>query len=95
MLQVASEEPVFESVVSWVKHDEACRYEYMPQLLQHVRLPLLTAKYITDTIDIEVISYCLIKTIYMKLSSEDCVIAEVTAYVSAFNQEEPGLSGSC
>ena len=52
--QVVSEEPVFEAVVGWVKHDETNREEYMSQLLEHVRLPLLSAKYITDVIDEEV-----------------------------------------
>ncbi len=54
MIQVVSEEPVFESVMSWVRHDEETRCEHLPALLKYVRLPLLTAKYLTDHVDEEV-----------------------------------------
>ena len=66
--QVASEEPVFNAIVQWVKHDTAAvtssstttsestsRVEHLAPLLRHVRLPLLSAKYITDIVDEEVI----------------------------------------
>ena len=54
LFQVSSEEPVFEAVIKWVRQDEASRPDYLSQLLQFVRLPLLSAKYITDVIDSEV-----------------------------------------
>lgn len=54
IIKVGSEEPVFEAVLLWVKHKDSERHEYLPDLLQFVRLPLLSAKYITDTIDEEV-----------------------------------------
>lgn len=53
-LQVDSEEPVFEAVVSWVKHARTEREESLPDLLQYVRMPLLSPRYITDVIDTEV-----------------------------------------
>lgn len=53
-LQVDSEEPVFEAVVSWVKHARKEREESLPDLLQYVRMPLLSPRYITDVIDTEV-----------------------------------------
>ncbi|XP_046356512.2 kelch-like protein 12 [Haliotis rufescens] len=52
-LQVNSEEPVFQAVIDWVKYDRESRCECLPQLLNYVRLPLLTARYITDVIDQE------------------------------------------
>lgn len=52
-IQVNSEEPVYEAVVDWVKYDPEERKSQLPRLLQHVRLPLLSAKYITDVLDKE------------------------------------------
>ena len=52
--QVDSEEPVFEAVINWVKHNKKEREESLPDLLQYVRMPLLTPRYITDVIDAEV-----------------------------------------
>lgn len=54
-LQVPSEEAVFEAVISWIKQDEASRRDFLPKMLQYVRLPLLTPRYLTDTIDNEVL----------------------------------------
>ena len=53
-LQVDSEEPVFEAVINWVKHSKKDREASLPELLQYVRMPLLTPRYITDVIDTEV-----------------------------------------
>ncbi|KAB1258566.1 Kelch-like protein 12 [Camelus dromedarius] len=53
-IQVDSEEPVFEAVINWVKHAKKEREESLPDLLQYVRMPLLTPRYITDVIDAEV-----------------------------------------
>lgn len=53
-LQVDSEEPVFEAVINWVKHSKKEREASLPELLQYVRMPLLTPRYITDVIDTEV-----------------------------------------
>ena len=53
-----SEEPVFEAVMSWVRHDEEKRNEYLSNLLKHVRLPLLSAKFLTDEVDEEVSTLC-------------------------------------
>ncbi|XP_077977144.1 kelch-like protein 12 [Glandiceps talaboti] len=54
-VQVTTEEPVFEAVLNWVKHDEVNRKEYLPELLSFVRLPLLSPKYLTDIVDTEVL----------------------------------------
>lgn len=52
-LTVPSEEAVFEAVISWIKQDEASRRDFLPKMLQYVRLPLLTPRYLTDTVDNE------------------------------------------
>lgn len=56
-VQVDSEEPVFEAVLNWVKHNRKEREPYLPDMLEFVRLPLLTPRYITDVIDAEVSQY--------------------------------------
>ncbi|XP_008581994.1 PREDICTED: kelch-like protein 12 [Galeopterus variegatus] len=55
---VDSEEPVFEAVINWVKHSKKEREESLPDLLQYVRMPLLTPRYITDVIDTEPFIRC-------------------------------------
>ena len=49
-LEVASEEIVFEAVMSWVKHNEKERKDQLPQLLSCVRMPLLTPQYLSDKV---------------------------------------------
>lgn len=53
-LQVDSEEPVFEAVLNWVKHKRKEREPNLSEMLEFVRMPLLTPRYITDVIDAEV-----------------------------------------
>ncbi|XP_029345645.1 kelch-like protein 3 isoform X2 [Acyrthosiphon pisum] len=43
---VPSEEKIFESVIRWVKHDLESRKQFLPQLMEHVRLPLTSKDYI-------------------------------------------------
>ena len=54
LMQVSSEEPVFEAAVKWVRHKPDERRKTLPRLLEHIRLPLMTPKYITDVVDAEV-----------------------------------------
>lgn len=49
-----SEEPVFEAVLNWVKHNRKEREPNLSDMLEFVRMPLLTPRYITDVIDAEV-----------------------------------------
>lgn len=49
-----SEEAVFEALISWIKEDEKKRKDMLPKMLEFVRLPLLTPRYITDIVDSEV-----------------------------------------
>ena len=52
-LTVPSEEKVFECVLSWVNHDQENRKEFVPMLMEHVRLPLLSQEYLVHRVDDE------------------------------------------
>ena len=45
-LNVRSEEQVFQAIMAWVKYSIAERKVHLPLVLQHVRLPLLSPKYL-------------------------------------------------
>ncbi|XP_060874123.1 kelch-like protein 2 [Metopolophium dirhodum] len=45
-LTVPSEEKVFESVIRWVKYESSSRKYVLPQLMEHVRLPVTSKNYI-------------------------------------------------
>lgn len=35
-------------MISWIKHDKPARLEYMPKLMEYVRLPLLSRDYLVQ-----------------------------------------------
>lgn len=45
-LNVKSEEQVYQAVMNWICHDVNDRKEFLSQLLQHVRFPLMDIKYL-------------------------------------------------
>jgi len=49
-LNVRSEEQVFNAVMSWLKYNVAERRQHLAQVLQHVRLPLLSPKFLVGTV---------------------------------------------
>ncbi|KAH8032688.1 hypothetical protein HPB51_001080 [Rhipicephalus microplus] len=49
-LNVRSEEQVFSAVMSWVKYNVTERRQNLGQVLQHVRLPLLSPKFLVGTV---------------------------------------------
>lgn len=49
-LNVPSESSVFGAVMSWVKYDLSTRKQYLVQFLEHIRFPLLTRKFLIDTV---------------------------------------------
>ncbi|XP_060850673.1 ring canal kelch homolog isoform X2 [Rhopalosiphum padi] len=49
-LVIPFEEKVFECVINWVKHELDCRYNSLPRLIEHVRLPLISLEYITKEV---------------------------------------------
>ena len=50
-ITVPSEEKVYESVISWVKHDMDSRGSHLPELMEFVRLPLLSREYLLKRVD--------------------------------------------
>lgn len=49
-LNVRSEEQVFNAVMAWLKYNVADRRQHLSQVLQHVRLPLLSPKFLVGTV---------------------------------------------
>lgn len=52
-LTVTSEEQVFEAVLSWVNHDFTSRQEEISQLIENVRLPLMSQDYLVQRVEEE------------------------------------------
>lgn len=52
-LYVVSEEQVFEAVMSWVLYDRENRGAILPEVLAHVRLPLLSPQFLADRVAAE------------------------------------------
>ncbi|XP_013138064.1 PREDICTED: kelch-like protein 5 [Papilio polytes] len=50
-LNVISEEDVFDSVMTWVQHDNINREKHLPTLLKLVKLPLLSSEYLIDKVE--------------------------------------------
>lgn len=49
-LKVSSEEQVFDAILRWVEHRPVQRAQLMPQLLRHIRLPLLPLPVLADKV---------------------------------------------
>uniref|UniRef100_A0A8C5BQ96 BTB domain-containing protein n=1 Tax=Gadus morhua TaxID=8049 RepID=A0A8C5BQ96_GADMO len=54
-LNVPSEEEVYRSVLSWVKHDVDGRRQHVPWLMKCVRLPLLRRDFLMSSVDTELL----------------------------------------
>ncbi|XP_068726109.1 kelch-like protein diablo [Montipora capricornis] len=52
-LNIQSEERVFEAVLAWIKYDIDIRQEFAPEILSHVRFPLLSAEFLMDRVATE------------------------------------------
>uniref|UniRef100_A0A1B0AXS4 BTB domain-containing protein n=1 Tax=Glossina palpalis gambiensis TaxID=67801 RepID=A0A1B0AXS4_9MUSC len=52
-ISVSSEEKVYECVINWLRYDKPQRQQHTADLMQHVRLPLLARKYITQKVNKE------------------------------------------
>ncbi|XP_045102312.1 kelch-like protein diablo isoform X2 [Portunus trituberculatus] len=49
-LNVRSEEQVFSAVMAWIKYNVTERRPYLARVLEHVRLPLLSPKFLVGTV---------------------------------------------
>nr|CAB3259761.1 kelch-like protein 20 [Phallusia mammillata] len=52
-LNVRSEEHVYKALMTWTQHDIAERRPLLPKVLQHVRLPLLTPKFLVGVVSVD------------------------------------------
>lgn len=52
-LTVTSEEQVYEAVFSWVQHDLVNRQDFLSELLEYVRLPLMAQEYLVQKVEEE------------------------------------------
>ncbi|KAF0742242.1 ring canal kelch isoform X2, partial [Aphis craccivora] len=55
---VPQEENVFECVMNWVKHDLNSRKDFLPELMEHVRLPLISKHYFVNKVIDEPLLKC-------------------------------------
>ncbi|KXJ24275.1 Kelch-like protein 17 [Exaiptasia diaphana] len=52
-ISIESEEKVYESLVRWINYDLPNRKVYFPELLELIRLPLVSAYYLVDVVEKE------------------------------------------
>ncbi|XP_022109165.1 kelch-like protein 12 [Acanthaster planci] len=50
-LNIELEDAVFEAVLRWVEHDETNRVTSLPSILQHIRLPLLSNRLFSSSLE--------------------------------------------
>lgn len=50
---MTGEEIIYNAVFTWINHDLEKRSQYLPKLILHIRLPLLSPKFLTDVCDRE------------------------------------------
>jgi len=41
---------VFECVIHWLKHELESRKDFLPELMEHVRLPLISKQYLLEKV---------------------------------------------
>ncbi|CAM2708272.1 unnamed protein product [Rotaria socialis] len=49
-LNMTSEEDVFNAVMQWISCDVQQRKQYLPKILEHVRFPLMSARFLVNTV---------------------------------------------
>lgn len=83
-LNVRTEEQVYQAAMAWVKYNIAERRQHLPVVLQHVRMPLLSPKFLVGTVGADL----LIK------SDETCrdLVDEAKNYL-LLPQERPHMQG--
>ena len=52
-LRVLNEEKVYEALIRWTKHSLLERKKFFPELVQHIRLPMLPPDYLVDQVESE------------------------------------------
>jgi kelch-like protein 12 len=52
-IEVLNEEIVYKCIFAWINHDKLKREKYLPNLIMHIKLPLLSPQFLTDVCDRE------------------------------------------
>lgn len=52
-LSVSTEEKVYECVIGWIQFDASVRNTHLSELMEHVRLPLLSQEYLVSRVEKE------------------------------------------
>ena len=91
-----SEEQVYAAAMAWVKHNIAERRQHLPVVLQHVRMPLLSPKFLVCFIFIPVKLHTLILVhwiwdhyLWQLLRFFDCLAHPNLSALSATDQKWP------
>jgi len=50
-VNVANEEAMFHALITWAQHDTTARKPHLAELLEHIRLPLLSAQFLADHVE--------------------------------------------
>jgi len=50
-ISVCSEEKIYEAALAWVQHDPNERGKHLPEIMEHVRFPLLPREYLVQRVD--------------------------------------------
>lgn len=85
-LNVNSEVEVYEATVRWLKHNIEHRKIYIPKLIGHIRLPLLSPTYLMDTVAKE-------ELLRKNLECRD-YLDEAKSYQLSIAQVVPGMKPS-
>lgn len=54
ILQIDSEETVYNALMQWIIYDEVNRLAHLPNLLSYVRLAIMSVRFLTDIVDVQV-----------------------------------------
>ncbi|XP_060873943.1 uncharacterized protein LOC132947702 [Metopolophium dirhodum] len=89
-LPVSSDEKVFESVIRWVKYDLSSRNSILPQLMEHVRLPLTSKDYIIKNVAEEPLIKNCLKSYHYVLKALNTLESEELVPQSIWNKPRHG-----
>lgn len=86
-----SEEPVWELCLRWIEFDEENRLQYVPRLLENVRLGLMKKDVIRIIIDfrrkiIQISFICVFFFLFCSTSNDACLTTFMYNYVQRRNQ---------
>lgn len=83
-------------MIAWIKHDKSARLENMPELMEHVRLPLLTRDYLVQVKEILCSAFSTFFTIFLNRHfAALCVVARIRYFTSLTKRLKPECWEGC